>query len=78
MRKCSTKWCSHTSHSFPGTLHIKGLNNTKAVIPHIEPSQGLEVVGVVQTLSGSSLPAAKALKEKAQKWISALQSGYLP
>jgi len=36
------------------------------------------VVGMAQSLSGASLPAAKALKEKAQKWITALQSGILP
>jgi len=78
MHKCGKKWHPHTIHSLPGTLSVHNSDGIQSTVPRIEPSQGLEVVGVVQSLSGVSPPATKALQEKAQKWISALRSGYLP
>jgi len=79
MHKQGHKWfCPHTICPLPGQLSVQNSQNTSINIHFIEPSHGLEVVGVVQSLSGNSAPAAQALKEKTQQWITALQSGFLP
>jgi len=78
MHKQGHKWRPHTIHSLLGQLSVQNSQQTSINIRRIEHSHGLEVVGVVQSLSGNSTPAAQALKEKAQKWITALQSGFLP
>jgi len=54
------------------------LFSSRSYVTCLEPSQGLEVMRVVQSLSSSSSPAAKAWFDKRQKWIPALRLGYLP
>jgi len=39
------------------------------VVKHLYLSKGLEVMGLTQSCTGSTLPALQALQNKADKWI---------
>jgi len=64
MPKQGNKWHLHTTHSLPGILTVQTTDNSRSLVNCLAPSQVLEVVGVMKTLSISSLPAAKALFQK--------------
>ncbi len=53
------------------------VTGTPTAIHHLSLSEGLEVVGVTQTLMGDTIPILQALQQKADAWLTALQSNFL-
>jgi len=78
MRPQGTSWTFHTTQSLPATLTAKDTSLQPLPIRQLNPHEGIAVVGVVQTLSGSQTPALTALRSKANTWEQALRRGFIP
>jgi len=78
MRQQGTKWICHTTQSLPATLTARDNSQQPQTIRRLNPHDGIAVVGVVQTLSGSQKPALMALQAKANTWEQALRRGFIP
>ncbi len=64
--------------SAPASISIKDHLGTSVPIRRLSPQEGLEVVGVVQALSGDARPALTALQLKATSWLDSIKSNFLP
>jgi len=72
------RWLLHNDVSSPTSLFILDATGQRKPIRRIGPQEGLSVVGVVQALSGNPTPAITALRAKADSWLSAIRSHFLP
>ncbi len=64
--------------SAPASISIKDHLGTSIPIRRLSPQEGLEVVGVVQALSGDARPSLTALQLKSNSWLEAIKSNFLP
>jgi len=73
-----TRWTYHTTKSFPAILTATDGTHLPQPIRRLNPHEGIAVVGVIQTLSGTQKPALMALQTKENSWETALCTGFLP
>jgi len=78
MRPQGTKWTFHTPRSLPATLTAMDSNHHPQPIRRLNPHEGIAVVGVIQSLSGTQKPALMTLQAKANNWELALRQGFIP
>jgi len=62
----------------PHDFYILNESGTPTPIQCIHPQDGLEVVGITQSLLGDLSPALQALQKKADAWQEVLKSNFLP
>jgi len=78
MKPQGKSWSYHTTHLLPATLLVCKVDHHPQPIQHLNPHEGVAVVGVIQALYGNQKPALVALQAKATKWEMALCKGFLP
>ena len=72
------RWLLRNEISAPGSISIQDSAGNSTPIRRLGPQEGLEVVGVVQALTGEAGPALTALQAKANSWLDAIKSNFLP
>jgi len=77
-QRCRNHWLLRNEVSAPASISIKDHSGTSTPIHRLGPQEGLEVVGVVQALSGDARPALTAMQTKANLWLEAIKSNFLP
>jgi len=68
----------HNNISAPQEIYILNDSGMPTPIHHIHPQEGLEVVGVMQSLLSDPAPNLKALQKKADAWQDILKLNFLP
>jgi len=71
-------WLSHNALLAPQEFYILDDDGKAVPIHHIGPQEGLEVIGVTQSLLGDPSPALQALLKTAEKWQDILKLNFLP
>jgi len=71
-------WVPHNEVSAPEVLYALNNNDFPTPIYCIHSQDGVEVVGITQSLMGDSSPSLKVLKNKANLWQEILKSNFLP
>jgi len=71
-------WLLCNKVSAPGSILIQDSTGNSTPICCIGPQEGLEVVGIVQALTGNAVPSLNALQTKANSWLEAIKSNFLP
>ncbi len=74
----SHHWLPHNDISAPQAIYILDKSGMPTPIHHIRPQDGLEIVGITQSLLGDSTPVLNALQKKANTWQDILKSNFLP
>jgi len=68
----------HNHTLAPQEVYIYDTVGHPTPMTHFHPQDGLEVVGVTQSLLGNPTPAIIAFQKKVDSWLEMLQSNFLP
>jgi len=76
--RCGYHWLPHNHTSAPQEVYIYDTVGQPTPITRLHPNEGLEVVGVTQSLLGDPTPAIIAFQKKVDSWLEILRSNFLP